>query len=110
LDIDVPSDSVGCLQDVHWSHGSIGYFPTYSLGSFYAAQFFDAACKAIPTLKEDISQGRLLGLREWLKENIHQHGMIFTADDLCKRVTGESLNSNYFMNYAKEKYEKIYSL
>jgi carboxypeptidase Taq len=110
LGIDVPSDAVGCLQDVHWSHGSIGYFPTYSLGSFYAAQFFDAAKRDIPTLREDIGNGKLLGLREWLRENIHQYGMIFSADELCKRVTGESLNFSHFMNYAKEKYGEIYSL
>jgi len=110
LGIDVPSDAEGCLQDVHWSHGSIGYFPTYSLGSFYAAQFFDAAKRDMPTLTDDISNGKLLGLREWLKDNIHQHGMIFTADELCKRVTGESLNFSHFMNYAKEKYADIYPL
>jgi carboxypeptidase Taq len=110
LGIDVPSDAEGCLQDVHWSHGSIGYFPTYSLGSFYAAQFFDAAKRDLPTLKEDIGNGKLLGLREWLRENIHKHGMIFTADEMCKKVTGESLNFSHFMNYAKEKYGEIYSL
>lgn len=110
LGIEVPSDTMGVLQDVHWSHGSIGYFPTYSLGSFYAAQFFDAAKRDIPTLKEDIGQGKLSGLREWLRDNIHQHGMIFTADELCKRVTGESLNFSHFMNYAKEKYTGIYKL
>lgn len=110
LGIDVPSDDVGCLQDVHWSHGSIGYFPTYSLGSFYAAQFYAAAKKQIPELENDIAQGKLLGLREWLRENIHQHGMVFTADELCKRVTGESLNFSYFLNYANEKYSGLYSL
>jgi carboxypeptidase Taq len=110
LGVEVPSDTMGCLQDVHWAHGSIGYFPTYSLGSFYAAQFFDAAKKAIPSLPDDIAQGKLLGLRTWLKENIHEHGMVFTADELCKRVTGESLNFSHFMHYAKEKYADIYTL
>ncbi len=110
LGIEVPSDSMGCLQDVHWAHGSIGYFPTYSLGSFYAAQFFDAAKRDIPSLKEDMGKGKFNGLREWLRANIHQHGMIFTADELCKRVSGESLNFSHFMKYAKEKYAEIYSL
>jgi carboxypeptidase Taq len=110
MGVEVPSDTLGCLQDVHWAHGSIGYFPTYSLGSFYAAQFFDAAKKAIPSLPDDIAQGKLLGLRTWLKENIHEHGMVFTADELCKRVTGESLNFSHFMQYAKEKYADIYTL
>lgn len=110
LNIEVPNDKDGCLQDVHWSHGSIGYFPTYSLGSFYAAQFFDAAKRDLPTLTEDIKKGELLGLREWLRENIHQHGMVFSAEEICKRVTGEPLNFSHFMNYAKEKYGEIYSL
>jgi carboxypeptidase Taq len=80
------------------------------LGSFYAAQFFDAAKRDMPGLKEKIREGKLLELRNWLKENIHQHGMIFTADELCRKITGESLNFSHFMNYAKEKYTDIYSL
>lgn len=108
LGIDVPDDATGILQDVHWSHGSFGYFPTYSLGSFYAAQFYAEAEKQIPDLRNQISNGEFIPLREWLRDTIHQHGMKYKAQDLCKRVTGETLNFNYFESYAKNKYQAIY--
>ncbi len=108
LGIDVPSDAEGCLQDVHWSHGSFGYFPTYSLGSFYAAQFFDKAKKDIPSLEKEIEEGNFSSLLKWLRENIHQHGKRYEAKELCERVTGEKLSFRYFMDYAKEKYGLLY--
>jgi carboxypeptidase Taq len=108
LGIDVPDDASGVLQDVHWSHGSFGYFPTYSLGSFYAAQFYAAAEKQIPDLQSQISNGEFMQLRNWLKDSIHHHGMKYKAQDLCERVTGESLNFKYFESYAKKKYQSIY--
>lgn len=110
LGIDVPSPAKGVLQDIHWSHGSFGYFPTYSLGSFYAAQFFDAAKKAIPALEQQIEKGELLPLLTWLRENIHRHGRLYTADELCKKVTGETLDFGHFMRYARAKYSVIYDL
>jgi len=110
LNIDVPSDEKGVLQDIHWSHGSFGYFPTYSLGSFYAAQFFNQAEKEIPNLKEKIQDGDLSLLSDWLKTNIHQYGRLFASDELCEKITGEKLNFKYFINYAKIKYNKLYNL
>lgn len=110
LGLDIKDDNQGCLQDIHWAHGSIGYFPTYSLGSFYAAQFFAQAQKDMPGLDEQIQQGNCLPLLDWLRENIHQYGRMYSADDLCIKITGESLNFKYFMDYAKEKYSAIYSL
>lgn len=107
LDIDVPNDKEGVLQDVHWSHGSFGYFPTYSLGSFYAAQFFHAAQQNISNLMSNISKGELIELRNWLKKEIHEHGMFYSSNDLCKKVTGEELNFDFFMNYVKEKYQSF---
>lgn len=110
LGIDVPSNDKGVLQDIHWSHGSFGYFPTYSLGSFYAAQFYDAAAKAIPNLEEQIAAGQLLPLLEWLRTNIHRHGKTYSADELCTRVTGSTLDFRYFMAYARKKYTPLYNL
>lgn len=107
LGIDVPSASMGVLQDVHWSHGSFGYFPTYSVGSFYAAQFFAAAQKQISGLDAQIASGNYLPLREWLRTNIHVHGKQYSATELCQRITGEPLNFTYFMEYAKNKYENM---
>lgn len=110
LDLDVPDDNRGALQDIHWAHGSLGYFPTYSLGSFYAAQFFQQAGKDIPGLQSQIEQGDTSQLLAWLRENIHQHGRFYTAQELCQRITGEPLNFKYFMEYVKEKFTGIYKL
>ncbi len=110
LGVDVPDDNHGVLQDIHWSHGSFGYFPTYSMGSFYAAQFYKQAEKDIPNLTEKIEAGDNTPLLHWLRENIHQYGRQYTADELCKRITGEKLNFRYFMEYAQEKYSGIYGL
>ena len=110
LDIDVPDDRNGVLQDVHWSHGSFGYFPTYSIGSFYAAQFFNQAKKDLPDLTGQIESGNLLPLLNWLREKIHQHGRIYTSAELCRLVTGKELDFNGFMGYAREKYDSIYGI
>jgi len=109
LGVDVPDDKRGCLQDVHWSHGSFGYFPTYSLGSLYAAQFFNAASSQIKDLQTEIVAGNFASLLQWLRTNIHQYGRKFTSEQLCERVTGEPLNIDHFMKYAREKYAGIYT-
>ena len=108
LGISVTDDNSGILQDIHWSHGSIGYFPTYSLGSFYAAQFFHHAKIAIPNLTQQIELGDNSQLLQWLRTEIHGHGKFYSAEDLCKKITGEKLKFQYFMEYAREKYSGIY--
>ena len=110
LNIDVPSDSQGVLQDIHWSHGSFGYFPTYTIGSFYAAQFYSQALKEIPNLESEIENGNMINLLNWLRLKIHKHGKKYDAQDLCIKVTGKKLEFKYFMEYAKEKYSEIYSI
>jgi carboxypeptidase Taq len=110
LGVDVPDDKRGCLQDVHWSHGSFGYFPTYSLGSFYAAQFYAKAKEEISGLEQQISAGDTGPLLAWLRAKIHKHGRYFTSEELCKEVTGEGLNPVHFMNHAEQKYGAIYLL
>lgn len=108
LGITVPNDKQGCLQDVHWSHGSFGYFPTYSLGSLYAAQFFAAAKKQVPGLEEGITKGQFQPLLAWLRNNVHIHGRRYNSQQLCEQISGEPLNIDYFMNYAHDKYKSIY--
>ncbi len=110
MDVDVPDDSRGVLQDVHWGHGSFGYFPTYSVGSFYAAQFYAAAVNNIENLETKIGKGDSSDLLTWLRENIHRYGRLYEAKELCKQVTGEELNFKYFMEYARNKYKEIYDL
>jgi carboxypeptidase Taq len=108
LGVTVPDDQHGCLQDVHWSHGSFGYFPTYSLGSFYAAQFFAKAQNAIPFLQDEMGKGNTTELLGWLRQRIHASGRIFTSEEISFRATGETLNVQYFLDYLLDKYGKIY--
>ncbi len=108
LDVDVPDDQHGCLQDVHWSHGSFGYFPTYSLGSFYAAQFFAAVIKDDKQLYDKLENGNTEGLLRWLRQRVHASGRIWNSEEICKMATGEPLNVQYFLDYLLDKYQKIY--
>jgi carboxypeptidase Taq len=108
LDVSVPGDQQGCLQDVHWSHGSFGYFPTYSLGSFYAAQLFHAAKQDLPGLEHEIEQGNTLGLLGWLRQRIHVYGRTYNSEELCEKATGETLKVQYFLDYLLAKYGNIY--
>ncbi|MFW9828475.1 MAG: carboxypeptidase M32 [Candidatus Thorarchaeota archaeon] len=110
LGIIPPDDTLGVLQDTHWGSGYIGYFPTYFLGNLYCAQFYDRAIKKMPNLPEDYKKGEFSNLLNYLRENIHQYGSIYRANDLIKRVTGEDLNPDYFMKYLEKKYYPIYGL
>ncbi len=110
LNVDVPSDALGCLQDVHWSHGSFGYFPTYSLGSFYAAQLYAKLSTDIPNYENEVIKGNYQPLLNWLRSNIHKYGSTYKASELCERATGEKLNFKYFMDYAKNKFGNVYEL
>ncbi|HUQ47893.1 MAG TPA: carboxypeptidase M32 [Gemmatimonadaceae bacterium] len=92
LGITPDSDATGCLQDIHWSEGLIGYFPTYTLGNVYAAQLFEAAEKAVGPLEESFAAGEFGPLREWLRENVHRHGRRYAAARLIERVTGSAPN------------------
>ncbi len=102
------SDADGALQDIHWAGGSFGYFPTYTLGNLYAAQFLNQAKRDIPSLTTDIEQGRLTILKSWLNGKIHCFGRHYSSDDLIRRVTGEPLNPSYFVDGLKEKLGEIY--
>jgi carboxypeptidase Taq len=101
-------DSEGCLQDVHWAYGSFGYFPTYSFGSFYAAQLHATLKKQIPGLHDSIEQGEFQPILNWLKQNVHAQGRRYTSEQLLQSLTGSGLQVKYFMDYAKEKYSEIY--
>jgi len=105
----VPDDKQGCLQDVHWSHGSFGYFPTYSLGSFYAAQFYGTAAREIP-LEEQIRKGQFQPLLSWLRNAVHQHGRKYPSEELCLKISEKALNTEYFLTYLLDKYRNIYQL
>lgn len=110
LGISPPDDKQGVLQDIHWAHGSFGYFPTYSLGSFYAAQYYEQAKSVLPKLEEQLATGNYKELLIWLRDNIHQYGRKYRSEELCKKVTGKGLDFDAFMIYAANKYTDIYSL
>ena len=104
------SDTLGVLQDVHWSSGLIGYFPTYALGNLLAAQYYNQALKAHPSIPDEIASGQFDTLRGWLNTNIHQHGRKFTSEELTRRVTGESIQSRDYIQYLKTKFSDVYGL
>jgi len=108
LGVTVTDDKKGCLQDVHWSHGSFGYFPTYSQGSLYAAQIYQAADSALPSLEKHTALGDNSQLLNWLRDNVHRYGRFYTSEELCEKVTGTGLQSRYFLDYLLAKYSNIY--
>jgi len=100
----------GCLQDVHWSAGLIGYFPTYALGNMYAAQFFNAAEKELGDISKLITNGDFAPLKEWLNQNIHRRGKLYRANRLVEVVTGEALSHGPLIDQLQNKYHELYNL
>ena len=110
LGVTPATDAEGCLQDIHWAHGSFGYFPTYSLGSVLAAQLFEAAESDIDGLDAQLAAGEFDALHEWLTDEIHQHGARYTTNDLVREATGEEFSADAFIDYATEKFTALYGL
>lgn len=110
LGIRPPRDADGVLQDIHWSAGLIGYFPTYSLGNLYAAQFFAQADRDLGGLDAQIARGEFTPLREWLIDRIHRHGQRYTASELVQRVTGQPLSHAPLMQQLRDKFGALYGL
>jgi carboxypeptidase Taq len=96
------------LQDIHWAHGAFGYFPTYTLGNLYAAQFWQQAQRDINELPTLIEAGRLEPLAGWLRDRIHRWGRTYSSEELLVRVTGEGLNPDHFVDYLATKYAAVY--
>ncbi len=110
LGIEPPSDADGVLQDIHWSAGLVGYFPTYALGNLYAAQFFTSAQSALGDLSEHVGRGEFGPLREWLRENIHRHGRRYSAVDLVELATNQPPSHEPFIENLKAKFKPLYGL
>ena len=107
----VPEDDAhGVLQDVHWSGGMFGYFPSYMLGNLYAAQLYAKAQEEIPDLEGKFAAGDFSPLLSWLREKIHRFGKIYDPVDLLERATGEKPDPNYFVDYVIRKYSAVYGL
>jgi carboxypeptidase Taq len=110
LGVEVPDDARGVLQDIHWSGGTFGYFPTYALGSVMSVQIWEAAGRAIGDLEAQIEAGEFGGLREWLRENIHRHGRKFTPKETLALAAGGPIDPEPYLAYLKAKAGEIYGL
>ena len=103
-----PNDASGCLQDIHWAGGAIGYFPTYTLGNCYASQFFEAAEKELGDLHAMFAVGDFAPLLDWLRTNIHAQGQEHSATELVKNVTGRPLDADALVRHLEKKASTYY--
>lgn len=110
LGITPPDDARGCLQDVHWSIGLIGYFPTYTLGNLMSVQLFEAADAAIGGLEDKVRNGEFAPLLAWLRENVHEPGSRWLPGELLERATGQRLDAGPYLRYLERKYGRLYEL
>jgi carboxypeptidase Taq len=108
LGVEVPSDADGVLQDIHWSSGIFGYFPTYSLGNVMSVQIFEAAAAAMPDLEEQIEGGQFGALREWLRDRLHRFGRKFTPKETLERAAGAEIDPEPYLRYLERKTAAIY--
>jgi carboxypeptidase Taq len=104
------TDSDGVLQDVHWSFGGLGYFPSYTLGNLYAAQILNTIEQELPEFHTNIETGNFENINQWLHSKIHQFGSLIPPNELIVKVTGNELDSKYLANYLNSKYSEIYGL
>jgi len=110
LGVEPKTDAEGVLQDVHWSGGSFGYFPSYALGNMYAAQFAKTLEREMPDLWERVGSGRLHPIKDWLTERIYRYGKLETPGEIVRRVTGGPLDPSHLIHYLEQKYRDIYRL
>jgi carboxypeptidase Taq len=111
LGIEVPSDTLGVLQDVHWSGGSIGYFPTYALGNLISAQIWERATADLPGLEDGFEQGEFAALADWLREHLHRYGRKFTPAETLERVAGTpQIDPAPYVRYLRRKLAGIYGI
>jgi carboxypeptidase Taq len=105
LGVQVPEDRVGVLQDIHWSGGMVGYFPSYQLGNVVSVQIWEKVREALPDLDEQLEQGEFAGLREWLREHVYRHGRKFTTTELLERLVGGGIDPEPYLAYLRGKFE-----
>lgn len=108
LGVEPKNDAEGVLQDMHWSDGSFGYFPSYALGNLYGCQMLNTMLKENSTALTDLKNGDLTYINNWLSDNVHKYGSLYDSEELLERVTGEKLNPKYFIDYLNKKYKDIY--
>lgn len=104
------NDAVGVLQDIHWSMGAFGYFPTYALGNLISAQIRQKINQDMPNISTMIEKGEFSELLGWLRKNVHIHGAKFEPEELVQKVTGSKITPAPYIQYLTEKYGEIYGL
>ncbi|XAM00205.1 carboxypeptidase M32 [Phycisphaeraceae bacterium D3-23] len=110
LGVAVPDDARGCMQDIHWAMGAMGYFPTYTMGNLYSAQLYEQAKEELGDLDAMFAKGEFTPLRTWLNENIHAHGKRYKSAALCEKVTGKPLSADPLMRHLEGKLRPLYGL
>ena len=110
LGISPKTPNEGFLQDIHWSAGMFGYFPTYTMGTLYAAQLFQAAKKQIPDLEKELSVGNFQPLKQWLNQHVHQVAALESPLNMIQRISGEAFSPDHYMRYLEHKYAGLYVL
>lgn len=109
LGIVPPTDADGCMQDIHWSMGAFGYFPTYTLGNIFAAQLFETFEKENSNWEKRIGKGELTFIVDWLRDTVHKHGRRYTSHEILKRATGRAISADPYIKYLEGKYLKLYN-
>ena len=110
LGITPANDAQGVLQDIHWSSGLFGYFPTYALGNLVGAQLWEKLITDSPDILDQIQQGEFESLTAWMKDKIHRHGAKFEPQELVQRITGSKIDPDAYMRYLTNKYTDVYEL
>jgi carboxypeptidase Taq len=110
LGITPANDAEGVLQDVHWSSGLFGYFPTYALGNLVSAQLWETLRKDLPDLDAQIEKGKFADLLAWLRKYVHQYGAKYEPQELVQKVTGSKINPDAYIRYLQDKFGKIYNI
>ncbi len=110
LGVTPPDDARGCLQDIHWSGGAIGYFPTYTLGNLYAAQFFEQARIDLGDLDAQFARGEFKPLLGWLRSRIHRHGRKYSGPTLAQRITGRPLSAEPLLKHLRSRAAEVYGI
>ncbi|WP_243017964.1 MULTISPECIES: carboxypeptidase M32 [Candidatus Cardinium] len=109
LGITPKNDSEGCLQDIHWSSGYFGYFPSYALGNIYAAQYFAAFAKSFPDWQVKVTNGSFTFINDWLRQEIHRFGRMYNAQESMKRITGCPISVEPYKDYLSNKYKALFA-
>ena len=108
--VEVPNDRLGCLQDIHWSMGAFGYFPTYTLGNLYAAQLLESMAEDLGDIDALVETGDWSHLLAWLRPRIHAEGSKMSPSELIEKATGSAPSPDPFLRYVEDKYSRIYGL